>query len=345
MALTMDNLYSEDYENLDEKEAYESEEDESSRLLFCVDSQYKGVRLDSVLSELTNVSRAQVQKWIKQQLVLCDGQPESSPSRKLKGGEKLEVNRPPLLPAVPEPDPNVPLDIVYEDSDILVLNKGRGQVVHPGAGVRSGTLVNGLLAHCHDLSGIGGVERPGIVHRLDKDTSGLIVITKNDAAHLNLSAQFANRLVTKYYEALVYGVPKLKCGLIDQPIGRHPVSRQCMAVRANGRPSKTEYRTVEAFADKYAHLSIHLFTGRTHQIRVHMSWLGHPLLGDPLYKPKSNPWGLQGQALHCYYLSFAHPRTGEKMEFRASAPQVIQNILQDLRTQYPHSATSLAWFD
>ncbi len=135
-----------------------------------------------------------------------------------------------------------------------------------------------------------------------------------------------------------------KCGLIEQPIARHPVSRQCMAVRANGRPSKTEYRTVEAFSDKYAHLSIHLFTGRTHQIRVHMSWLGHPLVGDLLYKPKSNPWGLQGQALHCYYLSFAHPRTGQKMEFRAPAPKIMQNILEDLRTKYPDCHTSLVPF-
>ena len=336
MALIMDDCY------LEEKDDCELEE--GLKHYFTVDSQYKGVRLDSVLAELMDVSRAQIQKWIKQQLVLCNGQAESSPSRKLKGGEALEVNEPPLLPAVPEPDPTVPLDIIYEDSDILVLNKRRGQIVHPGAGVRSGTLVNGLLAHCHDLSGIGGVERPGIVHRLDKDTSGLIVITKNDAAHLNLCAQFANRQVTKYYEALVYGVPDPKCGVIEQPIGRHPISRQCMAVRANGRPSKTEYRTVEAFADKYASLSIHLFTGRTHQIRVHMSWMGHPLIGDPLYKPKANPWGLQGQALHCYYLSFAHPRTGEKMEFKAAAPQVTQNILEDLRRQYPDSQTALQPF-
>lgn len=332
----MDNLY------LEEKDDCELEE--GLKHHFNVDWQYKGVRLDSVLAELMNVSRAQVQKWIKQQLVLCNEQIESSPSRKLKGGEILEIHEPPLLPAVPEPDPTVPLDIIYEDSDILVLNKGRGQIVHPGAGVRSGTLVNGLLAHCHDLSGIGGVERPGIVHRLDKDTSGLIVITKNDAAHINLCEQFANRMVTKYYEALVYGVPEPKCGVIEQPIGRHPVSRQCMAVRANGRYSKTEYRTVEAFANKYARLSIHLFTGRTHQIRVHMSWMGHPLLGDLLYKPKANPWHLQGQALHCYYLSFAHPRTGEKMAFKATAPQVTRDILEDLRHQYPDSQTALQPF-
>lgn len=343
MALIMDSLYLDDYDNLNGDDRCDPQEN-GSKHLFTVDTRYKGVRLDSVLSELMDLSRAQVQKWIKQQLILCDGQIEKSPSRKLKGGEKLEVNQPPLLPAVPEPDPSVLLDIIYEDSDILVLNKGRGQIVHPGAGVWNGTLVNGLLAHCHDLSGIGGVERPGIVHRLDKDTSGLIVITKNDSAHLNLSTQFANRLVTKYYEAIVYGVPKLKCGLIEQPIARHPVSRQCMAVRANGRPSKTEYRTVEAFSDKYAHLSIHLFTGRTHQIRVHMSWLGHPLVGDLLYKPKSNPWGLQGQALHCYYLSFAHPRTGQKMEFRAPAPKIMQNILEDLRTKYPDCHTSLVPF-
>lgn len=341
--MTMDNLYFDDYENGQTKEAGDYPK-EGSQHFFTVDLQYKGMRLDSVLAELMHVSRAQIQKWIKQQLVLCQGQIESSPAYKLKGGEKLEVNEPPLLSALPKPDPSVPLDIIYEDSDILVLNKGRGQIVHPGAGVYSGTLVNGLLAHCQDLSGIGGVERPGIVHRLDKDTSGLMVITKNDAAHLNLSEQFANRQVTKYYEALVYGVPKPLCGLIEQPIARHPVSRQCMAVRANGRPSKTQYRTIEAFANKYAHLSIHLFTGRTHQIRVHMSWLGHPLLGDPLYKPKSNPWGLLGQALHCYYLSFSHPLTGEKMEFRAQAPPVFQNILKDLRIQYPGSATTLAPF-
>ncbi|MGM9999091.1 MAG: RluA family pseudouridine synthase [Candidatus Bruticola sp.] len=311
---------------------------------FVVGTHYRGVRLDSALAELLKISRAQVQKLIKDGRVSCNEQKLLSASFKLKGGENLAVNEPPLQPALPMPDPTVPLDIIYEDKDILVLNKGRGQVVHPGAGIREGTLVNGLLAHCHDLSGIGGVERPGIVHRLDKDTSGLLVVSKNDAAHLGLCDQFASRQVVKYYEAIVNGVPQPRCGLIDQPIGRHPVSRQCMAVRSGGRPSKTEYRAWEIFADKYAHLSIHLFTGRTHQIRVHLSWLGYPLLGDPLYKPRSNPWQLQGQALHCYYLSFHHPLTGEVMSFRADAPPVMQNILQELRRRYTDYRTEFQPF-
>ncbi|MGM9991866.1 MAG: RluA family pseudouridine synthase [Candidatus Bruticola sp.] len=304
-----------------------------------IETRYRGARLDSALAELLNISRAQVQKFIKQGRVSCNGQVEMSPSFKLKGGERLTVYEPPLQPALPKPDPTVPLNIIYEDKAILVLNKDRGQVVHPGAGISGGTLVNGLLAHCRDLSGIGGIERPGIVHRLDKDTSGLLVISKSDAAHLSLCEQFASRQVVKYYEAIVHGVPSPRAGLIEQPIGRHPISRQCMAVRAGGRPSKTEYRTCEVFADKYAHLSIHLFTGRTHQIRVHLSWLGCPLVGDLLYKPKANPWQLQGQALHCYYLSFVHPITGEKMAFRADAPPVMQNILQELRGRYANYLT------
>jgi 23S rRNA pseudouridine1911/1915/1917 synthase len=211
-----------------------------------------------------------------------------------------------------------------------VINKRRGVTIHPGSGAHSGTLVNALLAHCSDLSGIRGVERPGIVHRLDKDTSGLIVVAKEDRAHVGLSVQFAERSILKIYQALVHGVPPAR-GVVEQPIARHRVHRQRMAIRPNGRSARTDYEVLEAFGQDYALLELHLHTGRTHQIRVHMTWLGHPLVGDPVYGRRPNPWELRGQALHCRRLGFFHPVLNRPMEFEAPLPEVLARILEDLR--------------
>ncbi|MBQ7502911.1 RluA family pseudouridine synthase [bacterium] len=291
------------------------------------------MRLDAALAVYADISRSQVQKWISAGLVFVDGKPGEA-AQKLKNGQKVSFRRPPLQPALPEADGSIKIDAVYEDKHILVLNKPRGLVVHPGAGVRGGTLVNALLAHCRDLSGIGGVERPGIVHRLDKDTSGLMVVAKDDRSHVNLCEQFASRQVVKHYEALTFGVPKPAQGIIEQPIGRSPRDRKCMAVCSGGRYAKTEYKTTETFGREYAYLRIHIFTGRTHQIRVHLSWLGCPLVGDLLYKTRPNEWGLQGQALHCGFLSFSHPISGERLSFSAQPPKEIADILEELRSSF-----------
>lgn len=300
-----------------------------------VEEPWAGERLDIFVAQGAQISRAQAKKWIEGGRVWGGEGLWLSPSRRLRLGESVSFSPPPLMSALPQAQPELlPLDILYEDSDLLVLNKPRGLVVHPGAGVQQGTLVNALLAHCQDLSGIGGVERPGIVHRLDKDTSGLMVVSKNDAVHLELSRQFAQREVHKLYQALVWGVPQPPCGLIEQSIGRHPQERKLMAVRPKGREAKTTYKVLEAYGDRYAWLELHLYTGRTHQIRVHLSWLGYPLVGDPLYKPRPNPWQLAGQALHCAQLAFTHPRSGQKLEFEAPAPEILQNILRQLRESY-----------
>ena len=220
----------------------------------------------------------------------------------------------------------------------MVVNKARGLTIHPGSGAHGGTLVNALLAYCSDLSGIRGVERPGIVHRLDKDTSGLLVVAKDDRAHVGLSVQFAERSVLKIYQALVHGVPPAR-GTVEQPIARHKVHRQRMAVRASGRSARTDYEVLEAFGSEYSLLELHLHTGRTHQIRVHLTWLGFPLVGDPVYGRRPNPWGLHGQALHCRRLGFFHPVLHVPMEFEAPLPGVLQALLDDLRRQYPPPGT------
>jgi 23S rRNA pseudouridine1911/1915/1917 synthase len=203
-------------------------------------------------------------------------------------------------------------------------------VIHPATSHRSGTLVNALLAHCRDLSGIRGVEKPGIVHRLDKDTSGLMVVAKNDLAHLGLTHQFSERQVHKLYTALVHGVPAQGRGRIEQPIARHPVDRLRMAVSSKGKTAISDYEVVEKWTH-FARVEVTLHTGRTHQIRVHMTHLGHPLIGDPLYGRRNNPFGLEGQALHCSQLGFRHPVTHQMLEFRADLPEVLQSILRSLR--------------
>jgi len=296
---------------------------------FQVDEAAAGVRLDLFLASRTGRSRSQVQDWIQQGRVHLQGRPARA-SEKVRPGQAVLLERPPLAPAIPQPEEGLPLDIVYEDAHLLVVNKRRGVTIHPGSGAHSGTLVNALLAHCSDLSGIRGVERPGIVHRLDKDTSGLIVVAKEDQAHVGLSVQFAERSILKIYQALVHGVPPPR-GVIEQSIARHRIHRQRMAIRPNGRSARTDYEVLEAFGQDYALVEMHLHTGRTHQIRVHMTWLGHPLVGDPVYGRRANPWDLRGQALHCRRLGFFHPVLNRPMEFEAPLPEVLARILEDLR--------------
>jgi len=300
---------------------------------FQVDEAAAGVRLDVFLASRTGRSRSQVQDWIQQGRVHLQGRPARA-SEKVRPGQAVLLERPPLAPAIPQPEEGLPLDIVYEDAHLMVVNKCRGVTIHPGSGAHSGTLVNALLAHCSDLSGIRGVERPGIVHRLDKDTSGLIVVAKDDQAHVGLSVQFAERSVLKIYQALVHGVPPAR-GTIEQPIARHRVFRQRMAVRSTGRSARTDYEVLEVFGRDYSLVELQLHSGRTHQVRVHMTWLGFPLVGDPVYGRRPNPWDLQGQALHCRRLGFFHPVLNQPMEFEAPVPEVLQGILRDLRVRYP----------
>lgn len=288
-----------------------------------------GFRLDVYLAVRSGHSRSQIQDWIRQGRVHVDGRP-ARPADKVKAGQQVLVEKPPLEPAIPQAEEGIPLEIIYEDPHLLVVNKSRGLTIHPGSGAHSGTMVNALLAHCKDLSGVRGVERPGIVHRLDKDTSGLIVVAKDDRAHVGLSVQFAERSVMKIYQALVHGVP-LARGTVEQKIGRHKVHRQRMAVRPSGRDARTDYEVLESFGKDYALLELHLHTGRTHQIRVHLTWLGFPLVGDPVYGKRPNPWGLHGQFLHCRRLGFFHPVLHKPMEFEAPLPSVLGDILQELR--------------
>ena len=227
---------------------------------------------------------------------------------------------------------NIPLDILYEDADIIVVNKARGMVVHPAAGIYTGTLVNALLWHCHDLSGINGALRPGIVHRLDKDTSGVMVAAKNDMAHHYLARQIRDKDARREYRAIVHGNIVPRAGVITGAIGRHPTDRKKMAiVRENGKPATTHFEVLERFGD-YTYVSCRLETGRTHQIRVHMTSIGHPLVGDLKYTAKKNPFAIVGQALHSLTLSLTHPRTGTEMTFTAPLPADMEEILHTLQS-------------
>ncbi len=296
---------------------------------FVVDDQQQGKRLDLFLSQ-TGVwpSRSFVRKIIdaggvrKQDKVL-------RASYRLESSDRIEVtwNEPEPLEVTPE---EIPLEILYEDFDLIVINKPRGMVVHPAAGNYHGTLVNALLEHCKDLSGIGGVIRPGIVHRLDKDTSGVLVIAKNDLAHVDLAAQIKARKMKRIYQTIVHGHPP-EDGRIEAPIGRHPVERKKMAVVANGRSAATNYRVIKYFGNgsaRYAFLEVRLESGRTHQIRVHLSYLGYPVLGDPVYGWKKEPAPIEGQALHAALLGFVHPRTREYLEFTTDIPEVMEDVLK-----------------
>lgn len=296
---------------------------------FNVGENEESLRLDVFLSEQEDLglTRSRIQGLIQEKMVMVNDLPGKA-NYKLKIGDKVTVSVPPPKELIIQGE-EISLDIIYEDEDLIVINKPQGMVVHPANGICSGTLVNALLAHCKDLSGIGGVTRPGIVHRLDKDTSGLLVVAKNDLAHLSLAEQIKERQVKKTYLTLVYGNMKNDQGTIEAPIGRHPVDRKKMAVVfRTGKPAITHYRVLKRFGN-YTYLEIDLETGRTHQIRVHLAYIGHPVVGDPVYSSK-NKFNLPGQFLHSARLVFTHPRSGEEMEFSAPLPLVMEKILLSL---------------
>ena len=286
------------------------------------------VRLDQFLAlQDTQLTRAQLHRLIVQGQVLLNGR-SAKPAQKVRSGDLVSLTIPP--PRVTDVVPQwMPLTLVYQDSDIVVIDKPAGLSVHPGPGHPDQTLVNGLLARCPDIQGVGGAIRPGIVHRLDKDTSGLMMVAKNHHAHQELSNQIKDRRVTKGYMALTTGVVSPDAGIIDQPIARDPRHRKRMAVVAGGRESRTRYRVLEN-PSGYSLLELVLETGRTHQIRVHLAHLGHPLLGDGVYG-KTSPF-LDRHFLHAYLLGFHHPRTGEALEFRAELPPDLAGVLDDLRS-------------
>lgn len=296
-------------------------------------AEVKGQRLDVfVVEHCPELSRSHVQKLIEQGMVLVDGAQRKA-NYKLRGTEEVQVSVPEAEPITAAPE-DIPLDILYEDKDIIVVNKARGMVVHPASGVYSGTLVNALLHHCQDLSGINGEIRPGIVHRLDKDTSGVMVCAKNDTAHLDLAEQIRTKTAHRTYWAIVHGNIKEEAGIIKGDIGRHPTDRKKMAiVRENGKPAVTHFKVLERFGE-YTLVECKLETGRTHQIRVHMTSIGHPLVNDPKYGPKkSSPFAIQGQALHSLQLTLTHPVTKEKITFTAPVPSDMEKILTGLRNK------------
>ena len=292
-----------------------------------------GKRLDAYLSEYSEgYSRTYAAKLIDAGLVTVDGAPVKR-SYRLSGEEEITVDAPDPEP-LSVPAEKIPLDIVYEDDDVLVVNKPRGMVVHPAAGHPAGTLVNAILYHCGDrLSGINGVLRPGIVHRIDRDTTGLLMIAKNDEAHRSLAAQLKAHGVTRRDAAVVQGVFAEDEGVIDKPIGRDKANRLRMAADVpGGKPAVTYYAVRERFA-RHTLIGCRLETGRTHQIRVHMASIGHPLLGDTLYGAAPVKWGTEGQCLHAGVIGFIHPRTGEYLEFTADMPEDMQRVIRKLRNE------------
>lgn len=297
--------------------------------VYIIGADIKGVRLDKYLCEMKEqLSRNQVQRLIEQGKVLVNGKLEKA-SYRLEADDEVtyEIPAPQELQVNPEP---IALDIVYEDADVVVINKPQGMVVHPANGNYTGTLVNALLYHCRDLSGINGVMRPGIVHRIDKDTSGLLVAAKNDTAHRNLALQIQEHTVKRVYLALVHGNIVEPGGIIEAPIGRSASDRQKMAViTKNSKEAVTEYLVLERLG-KYTLVECRLKTGRTHQIRVHMAYINHPVVGDPKYGYKKEEIKINGQALHARKLAFKHPRSGEWLEFSAAPPRIFIETLKEL---------------
>lgn len=301
-------------------------------ITFTVSEESAGERLDKWLAAPERdlqMTRSAVQLRMEQQAVLVNGTPVPKNYRQ-RGGDVIEITLPEPEPLTLEPE-NIPLDIVYEDADLLVVNKPKGMVVHPAPGHATGTLVHALLYHCGDqLSGINGVIRPGIVHRIDRNTSGLLMVAKTDAAHQSLSAQIQAHSFTREYQAVAVGRFREPSGTIDAPIGRHPVDRKKMCVtQKNSKRAVTHYETILAY-QKATHLRLRLETGRTHQIRVHLAYLGHPVLGDDVYG-KPYP-GLEGQCLHAAKIGFVHPTTGQYLEFESPLPDYFRRVLRQLRT-------------
>lgn len=292
----------------------------------------EGRRLDRLLSDtLADYTRSFLQKLIKQGQVSVDGQPVKA-NYIVSPGDVISVVIPEPEELSIEPEP-LPLEIVYEDEDLLIVNKPKGMVVHPAPGHSSGTLVNGLLYHCHGrLSGINGILRPGIVHRIDRDTTGLLVVCKNDFAHHFLAEQLKVHSITRKYHGIVMGNMKEDSGTVQGTIGRHPSDRKRMAVNVrNGKTAVTHYRVLKRLKNNsYTYVECELETGRTHQIRVHMASIHHPLLGDMVYGPAKQPYALEGQCLHAKTLGFIHPRTGKYMEFDSELPAYFENLLEKL---------------
>ena len=299
-------------------------------ILLRASEESKNQRLDAFLaSSLDGLTRSQATRLIESGEVAVNGK-TAGKSYKLAGGEDIAVTLPEPEPveAVPQ---DIPLDVVYEDADVIVVNKPSGMVVHPAPGHPDGTLVNALLYHCAGtLSGIGGALRPGIVHRIDRDTSGLIIAAKNDAAHQYLSAQLADHTLARTYECIVVGKLREDRGTVDAPIARHPTDRKRMAVVAGGREAVTHWEVIARYPG-YTHVRCRLETGRTHQIRVHMAYIGHPILGDTVYGAKKEVPGLTGQCLHAVGLRFLHPRTHEVVELSCPLPEEFTRMLQKIR--------------
>lgn len=302
------------------------------RYEWTVTNEQQSERIDKLLTNFDESwSRTQTQAWINDNHVLVNNEKVKS-NYKVNEGDVIRLEIPELEQLEVEAE-NIPLDIVYEDSDVIVVNKPRGMVVHPAPGHYSGTLVNALMYHCKDLSGINGVIRPGIVHRIDKDTSGLIMVAKNDQAHESLVEQLKAKTTKRLYKAVVHGVIPHQHGTIDAPIGRDKKDRQSMTVtEENSRDAVTHFTVLEVF-DNFTYVQCELETGRTHQIRVHMKYIGYPLAGDPKYGPKKKTLDIDGQALHAAVLGFIHPRTGEEMVFEAPLPADMEELLHYLRTR------------
>jgi len=285
-------------------------------------------RLDLLVAQGTGATRSQAAKWIAAGLCRVNGRVTSKAGAAVRAGDRVEADIPDPVEATVEKE-EIPVQFLYQDEDLAVVNKPCGMVVHPAAGNETGTLVNALLFAIPDLSGIGGVKRPGIVHRLDKDTSGVLLIAKNDAAHLSLSAQLKERSMEKHYLAVAEGIVKDESGVIDRPIARSPKDRKKMAVLEGGRSARTEWRLLEPLRGASL-LDVHILTGRTHQIRVHLQSIGHPVAGDPLYGLKHGVTAPR-LMLHAYTLAFTHPRTGERLRFTAPLPDEYREALQKLR--------------
>lgn len=299
---------------------------ESKKFLVC--DEEENIRLDVFLSKcFQDKSRSYIQNVIEDKLVEVNGRVKKS-NYKVKAGDNIKITIPdPVNLNIQSED--IPLDILYEDKDVIVVNKPQGMIVHPAPGVYEGTLVNALLNHCHDLSGINGVTRPGIVHRIDKDTSGILVVAKNDNSHNKLAKQLKDHSMTREYIALVEGVVKLDEGTVDEPIARHPKDKIKMAVCVNGKKAITHYKVIKRFKNNTLIKCI-LETGRTHQIRVHMAYIGHPLVGDPVYGYKKQRFKLGGQLLHAEKLGFIHPATGKYIEFETEIPDYFKKVIKVL---------------
>ena len=301
------------------------------RLEFIVGEDGNAERIDRYLAErCPDFSRSYLQKLLKEQAVSVNGKAVKA-NYKVQSRDRIILEIPEAEKADILPE-DIPLDILYEDDYLLVVNKPKGMVVHPSAGHMEGTLVNAVMAYCGDhLSGINGVLRPGIVHRIDKDTTGALLVCKDDAVHRDLAEQLKEHSIKRRYRAVVWGNLKEDQGTVEGPIGRHPIDRKKMAVNyKNGKDAVTHYQVLERFG-QYTYIECRLETGRTHQIRVHMASIGHPLLGDSVYGPSKNPWKLQGQTLHAMVLGFRHPVTGEYMEFTAPLPEYFSELLDKLR--------------